>query len=68
MRAIVEIPKGEPFTGTQILTLETAPQVGHYIGDANGRLYRIEKVVHLLTRNEEAGYPFLKLIVQKETT
>jgi hypothetical protein len=65
MRALVEIPSGEPCEGTQILTLEIEPQVGHYVGDPNGRLYRIEKIVHLIIRNETADYPFLKLIIRK---
>ena len=66
MRAIVEIPSGGPCEGTRILELECPPNVGHFVGDQNGNLYKIEKVVHLITRNEEANYPFLKLIVSKE--
>lgn len=66
MRAFVEIPSGEPFEGTRILNLECAPRIGEFVGDQNGRLYKIEKVIHMIDRNESAKHPFLKLIVSKE--
>lgn len=66
MKAIVEIPNGEPFSGVHILALETEPQIGHYVGDQNGRLYLIQKIVHLIDTNKKIKYPYLKLIVRKE--
>ena len=65
MRAIVDIPEGENFAGHHILTLETEPQIGHYVGDQNGACYPILKIVHLIETNKECNYPYLKLIVGK---
>ena len=66
MRAIVDIPNGEPFEGFHILeNLEIPPQVGHCVGDPNGKHYRIKEVIHLIETNKAGNYPYLKLIVEK---
>lgn len=65
MKALIEIPTNEPFAGVRVIDLDITPQVGHFVGDQNGNLYRIVKIIHQITRNETAGYPFLKLELEK---
>lgn len=66
MRAIVEIPDGEPFKGKNVLNLECAPAIGHHVADPNGYLYRIVKIYHLIEPNTLSKDPALKLIVEKD--
>jgi hypothetical protein len=65
MKAIVDIPEGEPGAGQCILSLETPPQIGHWVADTEGNLYEIKRVIHLIETNKESKHPHLKLIVER---
>ncbi len=66
MRAIVDIPAGDPYAGLRIFNLEIAPIVGHYVGDPNGNLYKITAIIHLVDPSTEDSYPGLKLFVSRK--
>ena len=63
MRASAEIPLGETNAGKHVLELECIPEVGHYVGDLNGKLYRIDKIIHMI--DTVTGDPRLKLVLSK---